>query len=161
MAFGWIDLVNLCTIKSISQSTYSHSVDTTNFKIENESFINKNWGTTKYLSFRQSCHLTHWRFVWNEFGEFSSMPEVSWFVLTATLFFFFLSLFIYFERVECECVRCRGRETETEDPKQALRWQSKPSARLRAWTSKLWDHDRSRSLLLNAMSHPIAPNCYS
>ena len=72
------------------------------------------------------------------------------------LFDFFKDLFIYFWKREKVWVEKRQRERrrEREDPKQAA------CCQCRTWhwaqTHKLWDHDLSRSQMLNRLSHPCA-----
>ena len=49
-------------------------------------------------------------------------------------------------------------ERETENPKKALNCQCK--AQQGAWTQEPWDHDLSRSWMLNWLSHPGAPRYF-
>ena len=75
----------------------------------------------------------------------------------ATLFSFLF--FSFFERErECEWGRGRDWETGSKGGSALTGWQQR--ARCRTWTHRLWDHDLSRSLTLNRLSHPGAPECY-
>ena len=86
-------------------------------------------------------------------------PPAHWFSVQVSLSFFF-NVYLLLRR-ETEHERGRGEKEGDTEPETVSRLWAVSTARCRAQTHELWDHDLSQSWMLNQLSHQGAPsNCF-